>query len=265
MISRPSRPHREGAPATKERVAARLFRLVALLQERHLQTVDAVTDQRQQSGQQERGVEHRREHAERTAHAQLGDERDADHGQAGDRDRDRQPGEDHRATRGRRGVGGGLAWRHAVVQRLSEARDDEERVVDADADADHRDEDRGDRVEVGQVREQEEQGEGRADRKPGEEDRDAGGHERRNTISSTISATPMPMSSLAPCSGGAWSASPVNSVWTPVFPSVAVSGPPARRSCACELEAILRELHLGIADAADGSWRAAGCCRRTGR
>ena len=30
------------------------------------------------------------------------------------------------------------------------------------------------------------------------------------------------MSSLVPCSGGAWSASPVYSVWMPALPSVAV-------------------------------------------
>ena len=76
------------------------------------------------------------------------------------------------------GVGGGLARWHPVVQRLSEARDDEERVVDADADADHRDQDRRDRVEVGQVGQQEEQCEGRAHREAREQDRDACGHER---------------------------------------------------------------------------------------
>ena len=185
-------------------LAARLLGLVALAQERHLQAVDPVADQRQQAGQQERRVEHGGEHAERAAHAELGDERDADHGQAGDRDRDRHAGEDHRAARRRRRVGGGLARRHAVVQRLSEARDDEERVVDADADSDHRDEDRRDRVEVGQVGQQEEQREGRADRDAREQDRARPRRRACGTRSAARAArTAMPMSSLAPCSGGA--------------------------------------------------------------
>ena len=175
---------------------ARRLGLVALAQERHLEAVDAVADQRQQAGQQERRVEHRGEHAERAAHAELGDERDADHGQAGDRDRDRHAGEDHRATRRRRRVGGGLARRHAVVERLSEARDYEERVVDADADADHRDEDRRDRVEVGQVREQEEQANAVRTETPANRIGTPAATTVRKTISSTISATRMP-SSLA--------------------------------------------------------------------
>ncbi len=40
---------------------------------------------------------------------------------------------------------------------LPKPRDDEQRVVDADAEADHRDEDRGDRVDVGQAGEDEQQ------------------------------------------------------------------------------------------------------------
>src|SRR5207342_3439252 len=64
-------------------------------------------------------------------------------------------------------------WK-AFVQVLSEARDDEERVVDPDTDADHRDEDRRDRVDVGQSREDEEKDEGRSHGHDGESDRDRG-------------------------------------------------------------------------------------------
>ena len=64
------------------------------------------------------------------------------------------------------------------MERLSEARDDEQRVVDAHAYPDHRDEDRRDRVEVGEVREQVQQAERRSDRQAREQDRHAGRDDR---------------------------------------------------------------------------------------
>ncbi len=71
----------------------------------------------------------------------------------------------------------------------------------------------------------------------------------RNTISSTSSATAKPMNSLAPCSGGACSASPVNSAVMPTLAEVGLhrvfEGDDLR---ALELEPVLGELHLGVAD-----------------
>ena len=64
------------------------------------------------------------------------------------------------------------------MQELSEARHDEERVVDPDADADHRHEDRRDRVDVGQPGEDEEEEERRSDGHECQRDRDRGGDER---------------------------------------------------------------------------------------
>ena len=58
------------------------------------------------------------------------------------------------------------------MQELPEARDDEERVVDADPEADHRDEQRRDRVDVGQAGEDEEQEERGRDGRQRERDRD---------------------------------------------------------------------------------------------
>ena len=121
--------------------------------------------------------QHRREHAEGAADPELRDEVEADQREAAHRDRDRQAGEEHGAPGGRARLGGGVARREAVVQQLSEAGDDEERVVDPDTEPDHRDEDRRDRVDVGQAREDEEQEERRGERRDRQEDRDHHRHE----------------------------------------------------------------------------------------
>jgi hypothetical protein len=62
------------------------------------------------------------------------------------------------------------------VQELPEARDDEERVVDADAEPDHRDEQRRDRIDVGEAGEDEEEQERRHQRDESERD----GHHPRD-------------------------------------------------------------------------------------
>ncbi len=64
------------------------------------------------------------------------------------------------------------------MQVLAETRDDEERVVDADTEADHRHEQRRDRVDVGQAGEDEEQQERRHERDDRERERDRRRHER---------------------------------------------------------------------------------------
>ena len=64
------------------------------------------------------------------------------------------------------------------MEQLPEAGDDEERVVDADAEADHRHEQRRDRVDVGQAGEDEEEEERRHERRQRERDRDRRRDER---------------------------------------------------------------------------------------
>ena len=64
------------------------------------------------------------------------------------------------------------------MQELPEARDDEQRIVHADTEPDHRDQDRCDRVDVGQAGQDEEQQEGREQRGDRQRDRDQHGHER---------------------------------------------------------------------------------------
>ena len=101
---------------------------------------------------------------------------------------------------------------HAVVQVLAVPGDDEQRVVDADAEADHRAEDQR---ELGDVHE------GRQHADAGGADEDA--HERRarsgapsrrpsrTRRSSTMIATPMPISSLLGVSCASWASAPVSS------------------------------------------------------
>ena len=88
------------------------------------------------------------------------------------------PGEEHGAARGGARLGGGVARRQPFVQELPEPRDDEERVVDPDAEADHRHEQRRDRVDVGQAGEDEEQEERGRDGRERERDRDRRRDER---------------------------------------------------------------------------------------
>ena len=64
------------------------------------------------------------------------------------------------------------------MQQLPEPGDDEQRVVDPDAEADHRHEDLRDRVEVGQPRGEEEDQERAEDCDDREEQRDHRRHER---------------------------------------------------------------------------------------
>ncbi len=114
------------------------------------------------------GDQDRRQHTQGRADAELGHEVEPEEREAGDRDRDREAREQHGPAGGGAGLGGRVDRRQPFVQVLPEPRDDEERVVDPDADADHRYENRRDRVDVGQPGKNEE-----------EEERRSDGHERQ--------------------------------------------------------------------------------------
>ena len=118
-----------------------------------------------------------RQNAERAADSELRHEVEAEEGETGDGDRDGEAGEDHRSPRRRARLGRRVARWQTLVEVLAEPRDDEERVVDADADPDHRDEDRRDRVDARQPGEDEEQDERRRDCEERERDRDGSGDE----------------------------------------------------------------------------------------
>ncbi len=103
----------EPAPAGDERLLPSLLRVVHLTQERHLETVDLVTEQRQDGEQERVREQHGRQHAERAADAELGDEVEAEERESRDRDGDGQAGEEHGTARGRAGLGRGVRRRRA--------------------------------------------------------------------------------------------------------------------------------------------------------
>ena len=147
-------------------------------QERELEPVDLVAEQPQHRDQERVREEHGRQHAERAADPELRHEVEPEEREPADADRDREAREEHGAAGGGAGLAGCVLRRQPFVQQLPEPRHDEERVVDPDAEPDHRDEDRRDRVDVGQAREDEEQEERRRERDDREHDRDERRHER---------------------------------------------------------------------------------------
>ena len=151
----------EPAPARDGRLLAARLGIVGRLGERHLQPVDLVPELGEHGQEEGVGNHHRGQNTESAADPELRDEVEAEEREPAHRDRDRQAGEEHRTAGRRARLGRRVLRREAVVQKLSEARDDEERVVDSDAEPDHRDEERRDRVDVGETGEDEEEQERR--------------------------------------------------------------------------------------------------------
>ena len=117
-----------------------------------MQAVDVAAGEPEQRGQQrERGGDHHRDD-DGGGEAELGHVGDPGDGQAADRDDDGAAGEEH-------GLAGGAVGRptdsvdvHPGGEVLAVAGEDEQRVVDADAEPDHRRERGRDRADVGHRR-----------------------------------------------------------------------------------------------------------------
>ena len=90
------------------------------------------------AGQQGDGRNHHDQHAERGAGGEAAHEGEAHEVQAHQRDDHGRAREQHRATRRVDGRCGRVDRLHARVQALAVPRDDEQRVVDPDAESDHR-------------------------------------------------------------------------------------------------------------------------------
>ncbi len=168
----------EPAPARDEGLLAAFLGVVHRSQERHFQPIDLVAEQRQHGEEERVRDQHGRQDAESAAHPELRDEVEADEGQAADRDGDRETGEEHGSPGGGAGLRRGVARRQPFVEELSEARHDEQRVVDSDPEADHRDQDRRDRVDCRHAREDEQEEERRHQRHDREHDRNQHRDER---------------------------------------------------------------------------------------
>jgi hypothetical protein len=109
--------------------------------------------------------------------AHHGEEGDAGDEQAHERDDHGEAGEDHGAARGREGLPDRLLDVVAACELVAVAGEDEQGVVDADGEAEHRAERRGDRGDLEPRREGDEREHRHADAHDRGDDRDHGGHQ----------------------------------------------------------------------------------------
>ena len=142
------------------------------------QPIDLVAEERQHGEEERVRDQHGRQDAKSAADPELRDEVEADEGQAADRDGDRETGEEHGSPGGGAGFRRGVARRQPFMEELSEARHDEQRVVDPHPEPDHRHQDRSDRVDRRQAGEDEQEEERRHQRHDREHDRDQHRDER---------------------------------------------------------------------------------------
>ena len=138
---------------------------------RDTQRVDPAPDQAEQGGQQADRTEHGGEDRDRGGVPERGHERDPRHHQRDERDHDGGAREHDRRPRGRHGAGDRLPELHARLQLVFVTCDEEEGVVDPDAEPDHRRERRADGGDVEDVAEQ-------ADERQGDREPDDRGHDR---------------------------------------------------------------------------------------
>ena len=165
----PAAPHHEPAPAPPDPRLGRV-RIDELLRH-HAQPVDPRAEDREHRRQQRDRREHGDRGDEHPAEADRADERQRDDEHAEQADRDRRAGDDHRAARVRHRLDERLFRRVVERQLLAEAEDDEERVVDRDAETDERDEELDDDRHVREVGEAEDAEERRQDRRDRDDDR----------------------------------------------------------------------------------------------
>ena len=93
---------------------------------------------RQERRQQGDRRQHHHQHADCAGHGQTTNERQPDDEQAEQRDHHGDAGEDDRPAGRIHGLHDGLFGLHSGVEVLAVASDDEQGVVDADANSDHR-------------------------------------------------------------------------------------------------------------------------------
>src|SRR5699024_2925693 len=106
------------------------------------------TEDPHEGGQQRQGDHHRQGHGGPGRHTHDGHEGDAGDEQTYQGDDHGQPGEDDRAARGRQGLADGLVDVVAAGELVAVAGEDEQRVVDAHGQAQHRAERSGDRRDL---------------------------------------------------------------------------------------------------------------------
>ena len=164
---------RPGDPVPEAAVA---LGLAAAADERQRQPVDAVAQQAEHGRQQRHRSEHRRGHDQDRADREAAEGRVRHDQHAGERDRDRHAREEDRAA-GRRARGRDrVDLLAAEAPLLAEALHDEERVVDADRETDHRDDEDDEVGHLHHVADQRRGARRHEDREQREHDRQPGRH-----------------------------------------------------------------------------------------
>ena len=132
---------------------------------RHTDRLEMRADQREHRRQQGDCRQHCGDHRQGGRVAERRDERDPRDGQRDERDHHGAAREDDRGPGRPHGPGDRVVELHTFAQLVAVPADEEERIVDADAEPDHRRERRGDRRNAGDVAEQPDQGQagGQAD------------------------------------------------------------------------------------------------------
>ena len=142
------------------------------------QPVDLGAGEAEQAGEQRDGGRHGDGDDERHGGAHPADGREAGEEQAEDGDDDGGAGEQHGLAGGGDGGAGGVGDAHALVEVLAVPGDDEQGVVDADAEADHGAQDEGELGDVEEGRQDADGGGTDEDAHQGGDDRQAHGHHR---------------------------------------------------------------------------------------
>ena len=154
--------------------------LLGAADKRQLPAVDGIAEHGEDRRQEREPGEHSREDADRTGVAECGDEGDLRDRERQQRDDDGAPGEQHGPTTRSEHLGNRLTGVQPVLaHQRAVFRDEEERVVDADAEPDHRGERRPDRRDAREVAHQANQGGPDQQTEDGREDWQAHRDERR--------------------------------------------------------------------------------------
>ena len=204
---RPGRPPRAAVPSCRIRGRSTRGPMLA--------------EQGRQEGEHHRDADER---DERAAEAHAAQERHRHDEQREEADGDGDAGGEHGVTRRLHRLDDRLPLVAPVRPLLAPARDEQQRVVDGDAQADQGDEELHDEAHVGEVRQPEHQQEGREDRDGGDHQRHEG-EERREAKTSTASAPSAPNSVSTSTLGPSVSPPAASSVYR----SRRTAGPPARR------------------------------------
>ena len=139
---------------------------------------DAIAEQREHGRQQGERRDHGGEHDGDRADADAAEDRVRQQQHAEQRQHDRDPAEQHRLARGRTGATDRVELLEPAGALLAVARDDEQGIVDADREADHRDDLGDDEREVEREADQGGSPQRGGDRHDAEHDRDQPGHDR---------------------------------------------------------------------------------------